>query len=293
MSSTVFDLATVIGALDQIDSHLKSKSPWTPSGPVQERVLALRDRFTSSVARLRHLEGLASEDADELNRFLAERDFSYRFAPLNQAEFGAASAIREATVWPKPGQAVPIEIDGADWHGFLLKAHISAWPTAPGLLVRMPSSETDQSIMWVLMADQAPDGSDPLELFEFAAAALAKTHLTPMAYDSVTMPTESLQTTTELGWLKGLGRSGATITSAAQEAILRIDRLGSEAKVATAMVALRGIMVSRDLVVDRPHLVFWTDTAVPDLPLAVARFEADAWTAYDPTRAATENALPR
>jgi len=160
MSSTVFDLATVIGAMDQIDAHLGGKAPWSSSTPTQERVLALRERFAPSVARLRHLEGLASDNADDLNRFLAEREFSYRFEPLRPAEFGAASAIREATVWPTPGRSVSVEIDGADRHGFQLKGRIGAWPTAPGLLVRMPSSEADESVMWVLMADQAPDDFD-------------------------------------------------------------------------------------------------------------------------------------
>jgi hypothetical protein len=289
MSSNAFDLATIIGVLDQVDSHLGGPAPWTASGPLGEQVLALRAQLAPEVARLRHLEGCASDHADELNAFLSARGFTTRFGPLASAEFGAVSTLREATVWPMIGRSVPVRIAGVDYHGFRLKSHVFAYDAAPGLLVRMPSGPTDESVMWVLIGDDLPDGSDPLIMFARARAALAAADGRPIPYDSVTMPAEALERTTPLDWLVGLRRSGGTITKALQEAILRVDRRGSEARVATSVMVLRGMVMTRDLVIDQPHLVFWTDAEVPTMPLAVVRFEADAWSAYDVARATAEN----
>ncbi len=295
MASAVFDVATIVGALDQIDAHLGSPVSWHPSGPSQARLLEWRGKLAGEVAKLRHLEGCASAEAEELNRFLAERDFDFRFGPLTPPSFGAASTLRETTTWPSPGTSVPVFASGRDYRGFILAGlSVDGFGLADGwTLVAMPRRVTDPSYVWLLLGDRLPDGSDGFELFDAAHAALsARAAGERQRFASVTMPEVRLIATNELAWLRGLsGEGGAAIEQAVQEAKLRIDRTGSEAAVATTLVmrsAAFGFV--RDLTVDRPFIAFWTDEASDALPLAVARFDFDTWSAWDAERADRENA---
>jgi hypothetical protein len=108
-------------------------------------------------------------------------------------------------------------------------------------------------------------------------------------------PEESLKSTIELGWLVGLSRTGAVLGRALQEVHLRIDRQGSEARVATAIGFAEASPEEPEpelnIVVDAPHLAFWTDAAAPSLPLAVAYFDRDAWSDPDEERAAGEDTV--
>ena len=295
MTSAVFDVATIVGALDQIDAHLGSAVGWHPSGRPQARLLEWRGKLAAEVARLRHLDGRASGDADELNRFMSERGFAFRFDPLTPPDFGAASTLREATSWPAPGTSVPVRAGGRDYRGFILADRsLDGHSLADGrTLVSMPRLVADTSLVWLLLGDRLPDGSDGFELFEAARAALAdRSTGERLRLATVTMPEVRLSATNQLEWLRGLAGDGAQIRQAVQEADLRIDRTGSEAVVATAIAAqsagFYGLV--RDLTVDRPFIAFWTDDAATTLPLAVGRFDYDTWSDWDSDRADKENA---
>jgi hypothetical protein len=296
MTSAVFDLATIVGALDQIDRFVGTTVEWRPEGPHQTRLFDWRAQIAAEVARLRRLDGRASTDADELNRFLAEQGFSYRFSPLTPPAFGAASTLRESTTWPGPGTSVPVFAAGRDYRGFILSGQpADGFGLANGLtVVEMPHRTTDPSTVWLLLGDRLPDGSDPFELYAAARSALAERATGErQRFASVTMPEVQLSATNQLEWLAGLRSGGeASVAQAVQEANLRIDRTGSEAAVATAAVArTTGFFgLVRDLTVDRPFVGFWTDDAAQALPLAVARFDFDSWSAWDSDRADRENA---
>ncbi len=295
MTSAVFDFATIAGALDQIDTHLGSAVSWHPSGPSQARLLEWRGKLDAEVARLRHVDGCASTDSDELNSYLSERGFAYRFRPLTPPFFGAASALTEATRWPAPGMSVPVFAAGLDYRGFILADQpADGHSLADGrTLVAMPRRIQDPGYVWLLLGDRLPDGSDGFELFEAAHAALAaRATGERQRFASVTMPEVRQSGTNELEWLRGLtGDGGTTIDQAVQEAHLRIDRTGSEAAVATAASTRSAVFgFVRALIVDRPFIAFWTDDATLELPLAVARFDFDTWSRWDPDLADRENA---
>jgi hypothetical protein len=297
MTSAVFDVATILSALDQVDTQVGSTVSWRPGGPQQERLLGWRPRLAGDLQKIRHLDGRASSDANELNRFLAEGGFTFRFGPLAAPAFGAVSILRQATTWPEPAMSVPVFAQGRDHRGFILEGNrADGYHFEDGrTLVAMPSRFSDESYVWLLLGDELPDGSDGFELFEVAHDALARRQTgTRQRYASVTMPEVVLTATNALDWLRGLaGDGGVAIREAVQEARLRIDRAGgSEAAVASAAMAVTAAPagLARNLVVDRPFIAFWTDDASPLLPLAVARCDFDTWSAWDSVRADEENA---
>jgi hypothetical protein len=184
---------------------------------------------------------------------------------------------------------------GLDYRGFILADEpADGHGLADGrTLVAMPRLIQDPGCVWLLLGDRLPDGSDGFELFEAAHVALAaRATGERQRFASVTMPEVRHSGTNELEWLRGLtGDGGITVGQAVQAAHLRIDRTGSEAAVATA--ARPGSAVfgfARALIVDRPFIAFWTDDSALELPLAVARFDFDAWSRWDPDLADRENA---
>jgi hypothetical protein len=298
MGSHAFDLATVVGALDQVDASIASPAPWLPANDSQRELLALRAEIAGEMQSLRRLEALASNDADRLNRFLEDRHFATRFAPFaSPIEYGAVSTISERTHWEEPGTAVSIASEGREYHGFKLGLSGRCWRLGgENLLVRMPGESSDESVMWLLLGKPRVDVVDQLALFRAARMALGfAADAAPVWYDSVAMPEESLKSTIELGWLVGLSRTEAVLGRALQEVQLRIDRQGSEARVATAIGFAEASPEEPEpelhIVVDAPHLAFWTDAAAPSLPLAVAYFDRDAWSDWDEERAAGEDTI--
>jgi hypothetical protein len=238
---------------------------------------------------------LASNQAADLNTFLIAHNFGALFQPFaDPSEFGAVSLIQEATRWPQVGLSYPIKTASGQYHGFRLKSRGQFCDFIDGTrLIKMPSGANDQSVMWVLVAPDAASPANPFANFLQAYQALASfggVHVRVQEYASISMPEESLATTMPLDWLVGLGRPGGTIIAAQQEAHLRVDRFGSEARVATSALVMRGMILNEHhLVIDTPHLVFWTDVAVQTIPIAVAAFESDVWTPYDAARAGAEN----
>jgi hypothetical protein len=146
--------------------------------------------------------------------------------------------------------------------------------------------------MWLMAGESLPPTDSPLAMFIAAQNALVVTEsAVPERYRTISLPEEHIDTTIKLDWFVGISRVGAVIADARQEAHLRVDRTGSEARVATVtLVASVSFMPNQiDILVDAPHIAFWTDADVPMLPLAVARFEKDSWTLWDHERAKSEN----
>jgi hypothetical protein len=299
MASSVFDLATVIGVVGQIDDFLGGPATWQAKTTQQQELIRLRAELVEQVKQLRHLEGLASNQAADLNKFLIAHNFSALFQPFDKdSEFGAVSLIQEATRWPEVGLSCPINTPSGQYHGFRLKARGQFCDFVDGTrLIKMPSGHNDESVMWALVAKDATLPGNPFANFLQAYRALTSFgsgRVRVQEYVSISMPEESLDTTISLDWLVGFGRTGGTISQAQQEAHLKVDRFGSEARVATSALVMRGMILNEHhLIIDTPHLVFWTDTTVPTIPIAVATFEFDVWTPYDAARAAAENAETR
>ncbi len=292
MASAVFDLATILGALDQIDGHLGSPVEWRPQNPDQIRLLEWRNRISADVRKLRRLDCCATGDADELNRFLAGRGFASRFKPLTPPEFGAVSALRRESRWPQVGTTVRVFAGGSDHRGFRLENTATGYALAADrTLVALPRGVMDEGTVWLLLG-QLPGGSDVFELFESLQATLVERKSAErQRYVSVTMPEVRLAATDDLPWLCGLSSDATAIGVTLQVADIRIDRTGREDSMPSAAAALAAPAgLVRDLVVDGPFIAFWTEDASPTVPLVGARFDLDTWSDWDSELADRENA---
>lgn len=293
---------TIVGALHTaITQYWDGGVDFVPrEGSVFQRELVhLFPEVVQDVTRLaksdRHIfESLASLDAGEINRFLADHGFSITIDPLTSDEVAFASVLDALVKWLRPGTPADITYSGDP----LDPARRQRLVTCPGVCLKVSDGvrffhnplvmhvriETrDGDIVYLTVPSNSPRNT--LELIDMASVCLNLNEAdVTYAYNEVHFPMIDLHYESSVDWLVGLGilasRGSApgryTVTVAKEEARLRVNLEGARAQAAFAGVATRDFSMPKPYVINRPFLFTMVRPGMR-LPYFAAWCNTDCW----------------
>ncbi len=285
MKTFAIDVTTIFRAFKELeDEFLGSNRSWTPKNEEQEFVFKLYDRFRDVLDLLEGLKAKASTDWETLNKFLVDDSFSPMFNdPLDG--IGVVSILDMLVKWLMEARICQIQgMDKQEHLGFEIPKGGRNINLVGGLaspLVRLSTKSGDS--LWLTMPKKKPTGS--MDLLRSAFSSMNKVHVPDVSYTSVRVPELSFDLRPNISFLQGAGTIDDRerdwyIDKAKQQFKLKISREGARVKVATGLDVVRAYsMATRPipLVFNRPFIGWFTQTRVPNLPIAIFYADYDCW----------------
>lgn len=294
MATQALDIITILHALNKLDQEL-GVIGLEPKNPEQEYVFGLLNRHRENLAKLTNISAKASLSWIELNNYLEEHGFSRMVRQFDPSDgIGVVSILDMLVSWLY-GACPIIEIETARGNrpGFEINSNgvniyaVDGYPYSYLLELKTNSANTP----WLFTYD-ARDLKG-VDLVKLSIDVMGSRRAIPTmrtgwqlddspVFQGAHVPMLDFRLKPDIGWLVGAGtatshgRGRYYIAQAAQEFMLRMDQTGARVKAATALVAMRSLNTPSVFVVDGPVYGWWTQDALPDLPMAVFFADWDA-----------------
>lgn len=268
------DLATFVWCIDELNRRfLGETTNWFSNGSrEQDAFLQWCSKHRDLVAKLHHIEALASEDGAKLNKFLASHGFAAMF-PEQLNGIGAAAILDLLLMWREAGTDATVRRQNVAYPAFKLgidNGLVAYEHSTHGTVYQI---ETDNGSFWLTPAGA---GRDPIDLFLMATEISANPGKRIRNAGKIIVPCLDVDVTADVNWLKGMKTSNEWIVDEAFQIVkVRANKHGARAKVASGMVA-RGISFDPTYVFGEPFTCWFTQ---PDsvVPLAVVFADVDSW----------------
>jgi len=277
VSSQALDLCTIAHALGILSTHINDE-PWNSTNDTQKLFLAWYDAHRDEVAQLDGLNAVASRSYDALNAFLQEHGFKPQFQPFDGV--GVASILDMLVEWLKAGTPVIVDRFEPKQHfeypGFSLSHGVTCHdlPDATEPLVQV-QTKTGHNL-WLMTVPTAPDSG--MELALKAVHLLDAPRSPSTRWVGMHLPVLEMELEPDLNWLLDCNNGEWAITQAFQQFRLRVNQTGARVKVATGVVAKRGLaMGPRPYIFARPFMGWFTAPGHGNLPLAAFWADYDSW----------------
>lgn len=273
---------SIVDAVRLVDKVLGDNRQWRTVNDAQRLFLERYfERFRAITATISDISSIASSEAEEINKFLADRGFTIQLRKFSQYEFGIASILDLLVEWSIAGKQVPIRTsDRREFPGVELSKHCCSFGRAQGhsnVIARLETKSTD--MVYLTMMDQPESGADLIEI----GNDLIKRMRWTSEFEGMIFPMVNLRQTVDISWLLEMetdAQDGVPwyVSQAAQENRLRMNEIGAHAQSATAIaVKMRGIEVPKPkLVIDKPFLVVFVRPGI-DIPLFAAYVTEADW----------------
>ncbi len=262
---------------------------WNTNKSVQERWLKHFERSSPDLHRFEENELVSASgtDADEINRFLADRGFpDVQLTPWahNGRQFGFAAVQQLRLEWLESGIGTSVE-RGRDFKAIHLMqgAHPRFWQVEgfDKPVVEIPLKGNLDSVL--ITEHGATRGFELLDLGSNLSAEVSNHRGKPLSYKEVVMPEAYLVRKPNMSWMVGMG----IVTEADEWRVaqaIQADRFSMDTKGVKAESAFAGaasLRVSLQLpkpvlVIDNPFVAVVVRKDV-SLPLAVAWLNTDSW----------------
>ncbi len=287
MATRALDVVTIMHALSVLDGELKTKG-WDADGELaQELFVSWMETYKDQIASVKGLKAKASNLYEVLNAYLVEHKFDPMIDPFEPSDhLGVVSILDKLVNWQSgPGEVIQIQTSGGPKPGFELPAsdvnvyYVDGYPGSHLLELKTKTRDTlwlfvhgDKSIEGLALAKLSMDVMGRKRTIPFVGANHGVTQLT---FGSAHVPMIDFDIKPDISWLKGLFTQTEdghfyVIDQAKQQFKMRMDETGARVKVATALVAKRLSMPTREpaiFVVDQPFYGWWTQKGT-SLPMA-------------------------
>ncbi|MBX9569259.1 MAG: serpin family protein [Candidatus Obscuribacterales bacterium] len=255
---------------------------WTPKSDTQKKAKDFADQNKDDLEKIssKMLDGLASKDVNELNKFLKDKGYDIRLNPLGKDGVGVVTSIEIEGKWMAKNYA-PIKSGDKEYPAFQKKTddiHVVAGHNEP--VVKL----FDQDGIKVFISPYEGD------LNGLEATAVAK-KLTPDAnnpsiknpdgYTHVVVPKVDMNRVSELDWLKGMTNSeGHRIDQALAQAMVQMDEKGFKAKEGLAIATTRSINMEKEknLTINKDFIFFVVKEGVSQ-PIFATKIDQKYWKA--------------
>jgi hypothetical protein len=291
MATRAIDIITILHAISVLDGELKTTG-WNSKNPQQKKIFGWLVAHREMLAKVTGLDAKASRFWEELNKFLTDHKFDpmvERFDP--DRGIGVVSILDKLVKWQHgPGAKVQIRTVQGDRPGFELPAQgvnvyeVSGYPGSYLLELLTKSDDT----LWLFVHNN--NSLEGLDMAELSMDVMSRSRKTPMhkgmfggsgqyrVFAGAQVLMLDFDIKPDISWMVGADTNTEDggyffIAQAAQQFKMRMDETGARVKVATVMVAMRGISEEPKLfVLDRPFYGWWTQKG---LSLPMASFFAD------------------
>lgn len=283
MTTHVMDVVTLMKALNMLErTYLGPGRTWGTANAEQERFFYWYNQFAGALPSLSGLIGKADISATALNAFLAEHGFDPMFRePLDG--IGGVGIIKMLLEWLYRGTDSRLTaLNGGNYASFDLPESAFGAYSVPGYstpLVKIATKGGKQDL-WALQMDEVA-GFEMLE----RAFWLANFHTgRPLEYNKLRMPVVDIHGKPDVSWLVGADTFDANggywfVAQAMQEFKFRMNAVGAKVEVASGVVMRKCAITSDLLTFDGGFLFFATQSAVPNLPIAVGYADFDSFQA--------------
>jgi hypothetical protein len=275
------DCSTIFHALFTLENEFLGKNnPWTSVNRFQDKLFPLYFKYRNQLSRLKYLKGKAATDWEVLNAFLEASGFDPMFSGPFEG-IGVASILDMLVEWIETAESCAILSGTAHYPGFKIKQGGFTEYHTEGLsspLIRLETRSGDY--VWLMMPDYVPDNAFDMTIsvFELIQKPLSET----FQYESVKIPDVDFDVKPDIDFMVGAGTVDTSerdwyIVQAKQRFKFRMNEQGARAKVATAMVVMRGMARETSYVFNQPFIGWMTQSAVPTLPIAIFYADVDSW----------------
>ncbi len=288
MATRALDIITIMHALDILSEEIGANE-WQTTNPQQRRMFEWYRSLRPTLAKVKNLKAKASRFYEELNKFLTDDGFDPMVEPFDpETGLGVVSILDMLVEWLHgPGELVEIQTAAGTKPGFEIPSngvHVFELAGYPGLLVN-PLTKGENSLWLYLTESRGFEGLDMVQhamRIMSAPRGIAGGNDYP-TYGAAHIPMIDFDIKPDIDWLQGaVAKTDAVpfrIDQAAQQFKLRMNEEGARVKVATVVVAEVFSMggTSLTLIVDQPFYGWWTQKAVPTLPMAVFFADFESW----------------
>ncbi|MCA9372856.1 hypothetical protein KC921_02025 [Candidatus Woesebacteria bacterium] len=253
---------------------------WIPQNQTQK--VFVDDYYTSTkdeIEGVPEIESLASWEADEINKFLADHGFSIKLDPFTPETFGVAAVLNLLMEWLQ--EAVPAEIrsGGKTFDGMRMEEGVKFFtsPNHPDPIAQIATKGGDS--VFVTIQQSAPTGFELVSLVEQIESGMERC----WDFGDLLVPMVDIDEKVDISWLIELRTVAswgqpARVTQAKQQTMFKMNQRGALLKsAAAAAVSLEMCAMPKpDLVIDRPF-VAWIRREGLLRPLVVAHVTEEAW----------------
>lgn len=251
---------------------------WIPINEGQESFLEPLKGITEDLKHIDEIKSLVSTDAAELNKMLEEENFSIRFQPFNQNEFGVVSILNALFKWLEIGEEKSIIVDNVSYSAFSLN-NFNCHNVNGQIIFRLKTQNMKDTVCIAIpnnekIAEQSGYGwasNIIINLFN-------KRERKILEYDSIYIPMVDLRCNEDISFLVGMKTGLYTITQALQESILKMNEFGARVKSAVSLECLGGCFddSKKIYVVDKPFY-FWVERKDVKIPIFMAYVTKNDW----------------
>ena len=255
---------------------------WVSTNETQERFIRHFLAACKGVS-LKEIELSVSQNANEINEFLASKGFSIRLNPFPPNTVGFASILDLLVQWLQRGKKVDIiALNGKRYDGVQIKSegvfiYGSTYKGQKHTVACLRTKSGDLVYMAVPMVQA--EGLDLLDV----ARSLTDNVEYPAPYEGIQFPMVKLDIVNNIDWLLGMetrNQSGtpAVITQAIQQIRIRINEVGAHFESATAMaVTLKGIHIPKPELIIREPFIVWVIRPNVKEPIIAAVVTEENW----------------
>lgn len=279
--STTSCLTPILGSLIAAEEIIGPRRKWRPVNDSQREFIREYLADLEAIRTLPELESLASYDANELNRFLADRGFSIRLPKLEDPDFGVASVFELLVEWLDRGEQAKVYHDSISYpairieSGFTVLTPINtAYPIA-----KLETKSRDE--VFIKIHPDAPE-----DFIDQERQINLCLHSQPdRQYRSITFPMVDLGQEEDISWIKGLetrdtGGQAAVVAQALQQTKFRMNEIGAKVESAVAIHMQRMVSFAdpngKHLTIDKPFLL-WIRRTGFEKPIFSGWFAPDSW----------------
>ncbi len=293
MSTTVVTYP-IIGALATTEQFLGPHRVWQANNLMQREFLA--QFFTDGYPELpliKEIVSKASYSAEELNKFLAEHNFSIKLDPFRAHEFGAVSILDVLVQWLTEGTPVKILSATAkqEHDGFILKGKddgvgfyrsLNHGNVVAQLQTKGKDDGTPGDSVFITIAPENPPEAFSLVTY---VREIAQSLSPCYDFSEIHIPKVDLDQEVDIKWLVGMRTLDESnelweISQALQQTKFRMNEKGARAKSAVAVAvmklsAMQGLP-KPPLIINKPFL-FWIQREGLSKPFFTGYITEEHW----------------
>lgn len=269
-------LASAYGAVKALEL-LKDKMPgkWRSLNGNQDQLLDLQKALRGDLSKIptKILDGKASTDTNELNKFLKDHGYNIKLKPITKDGIGVVTTTELEGKW-RGKKTKDIESDGKKYPAFKLKTD-EIYTVGDKTVAKIYDDKASGIKVFVAPYDGKAGGLDASEI---AKKMIPGADAKKAGYDSIALPEVDMDRTMPLTWMLGMQHSsGRRIEQAMAQTQVKMNKDGFKAKEAVAMVAGRGMeQEGKTLTVDKPFMFIVMKDGVPH-PLFATTIDQKYW----------------
>lgn len=274
----------LIGCLQKASEYKSLTGGWVPKNDEQRDFLRhLETTSELSAFSKEEFDSIASEVADEINKWLCDNGFTLKCPEIQRGQFATASFVKMFVKWLEDGSKTFVHVDDKQYPAVSFKDEIGKNIHHMGVnwgVTCLSTKENNTQVYCAMRTDAETDFNALSEeqLLDVATALESSYALSSKSYKGVRVPMIDLDVEVNQVWLRGIQNEEWFVAECLQQFILKLNEKGATAKSAAVMLISRSAMISHTpvLTFDKPFLLWFSRDGLT-YPAFLAVCGTDCW----------------